>query len=71
MVILSPGLVTSFPGPVISSYVMGFELARVDKPIRFRKYDSGYLTWGNGFDNPCAAFNYPVFLIRMLSAKPS
>jgi pimeloyl-ACP methyl ester carboxylesterase len=39
----------------------GFEVARVNKPLRFRKYDSGYLTWGNEFDNQCAAFNYPNF----------
>ncbi|KAL3449923.1 hypothetical protein BJX65DRAFT_316647 [Aspergillus insuetus] len=28
---------------------------------RFRHYDSGYLTWGNEFDNQCAAFTYPYF----------
>ncbi|KAJ5890618.1 uncharacterized protein N7473_006846 [Penicillium subrubescens] len=39
----------------------GFEVARVNKPLRFRKYDSGYLTWGNEFDNQCATFNYPNF----------
>jgi hypothetical protein len=39
----------------------GFEVAKVNKPLRFQKYDSGYLTWGNEFDNQCAAFNYPNF----------
>ncbi|KAL2835665.1 Alpha/Beta hydrolase protein [Aspergillus pseudoustus] len=39
----------------------GFELARLNKPLRFHNYDSGYLTWGNEFDNQCAAFKYPYF----------
>ncbi|KUL89193.1 hypothetical protein ZTR_03826 [Talaromyces verruculosus] len=39
----------------------GFEVARVNKPLQFHEYDSGYLTWGDEFDNQCAAFNYPNF----------
>ncbi|CEJ54934.1 hypothetical protein PMG11_01220 [Penicillium brasilianum] len=39
----------------------GFEVARLNKPLSFHEYDSGYLTWGNEFDNQCAAFSYPNF----------
>ncbi|KAL4981662.1 Alpha/Beta hydrolase protein [Aspergillus falconensis] len=44
----------------------GFEIARFNEPLRFHDYGSGYLTWGNEFDNQCAAFTYPYFDPRVL-----
>ncbi|KAL2839258.1 Alpha/Beta hydrolase protein [Aspergillus pseudoustus] len=45
---------------------LGFELAKSNNPRRFRSYDSGYLTWGNEFDNQCAFYTYPFFDTRVL-----
>ncbi|KAL5335912.1 hypothetical protein BJX70DRAFT_401104 [Aspergillus crustosus] len=39
----------------------GFELTRLNNPRQFGGYDSGYLTWGDEFNNQCAAFTYPYF----------
>jgi pimeloyl-ACP methyl ester carboxylesterase len=40
---------------------LGFELARTNNPGRFHRYDFGYLTWGNEYDNQCALYTYPFF----------
>ncbi|KAJ0418381.1 Alpha/Beta hydrolase protein [Aspergillus carlsbadensis] len=45
---------------------LGFQLARTNNPARFRGYDSGYLIWGNEFDNQCAFYTYPFFDARVL-----
>jgi pimeloyl-ACP methyl ester carboxylesterase len=45
---------------------LGFELARTNNLARFRGYDSGYLTWGNEYDNQCAFYTYPFFDTRVL-----
>lgn len=40
---------------------LGFEVARSNNPARFHNYNSGYLTWGNEYDNQCAFFTLPFF----------
>ncbi|KAL3442798.1 Alpha/Beta hydrolase protein [Aspergillus insuetus] len=45
---------------------LGFELARSNNPARFHGYGSGYLTWGNQYDNQCAFYTYPFFDSRVL-----
>ncbi|EED13920.1 conserved hypothetical protein [Talaromyces stipitatus ATCC 10500] len=40
---------------------LGFEVARPSNPARFHGYNSGYLTWGNEYDNRCAFFTLPFF----------
>ncbi|KAL2800615.1 Alpha/Beta hydrolase protein [Aspergillus keveii] len=45
---------------------LGFELARTNNPARFHGYDSGYLTWGNEYDNQCAFYTYPFFDTHVL-----
>ncbi|KAL4871856.1 hypothetical protein BDV12DRAFT_205706 [Aspergillus spectabilis] len=49
----------------------GFEIAELNNPRRFAGYDSGYLTWGDEFDNQCAAFTYPYFDPRILRKAES
>lgn len=45
---------------------LGFELARTNNPARFRHYSTGYLTWGNEYDNQCAFYTYPFFNAAIL-----
>ncbi|KAL3490944.1 Alpha/Beta hydrolase protein [Aspergillus germanicus] len=45
---------------------LGFELARMNNPDRFYGYDSGYVTWGNEYDNQCAFYTYPFFDTNVL-----
>ncbi|KAL3472808.1 Alpha/Beta hydrolase protein [Aspergillus californicus] len=47
---------------------LGFEVARVNDPVRFGKYGTGYLTWGREFDNQCIFFKHPFFDTDVLNA---
>jgi pimeloyl-ACP methyl ester carboxylesterase len=40
---------------------LGYELASTNNPARFRNYNTGYLTWGDVYDNQCAFYTYPFF----------
>jgi pimeloyl-ACP methyl ester carboxylesterase len=80
--LITNGLVAAYPslsnGVVLTGFshntswtpllevCLGFELARMNNPGRFYGYDSGYVTWGNEYDNQCAFYTYPFFDTNVL-----
>jgi pimeloyl-ACP methyl ester carboxylesterase len=45
---------------------LSFHLARENNPHRFGQLSSGYITWGDKYDNQAAFFNAPFFDIAVL-----
>ncbi|KAL5333761.1 Alpha/Beta hydrolase protein [Aspergillus crustosus] len=45
---------------------LGFEVAKINDPARFRHYQTGYLIWGREFDNQCIFFKHPFFETKYL-----
>lgn len=73
---LSDGLVLTGYSHIFQYELMfvgntAFHLASESDPARFRNHSSGYLTWGDKYDNQYSFFSYPYFDPKVLTYAES